>query len=296
VSAEEWVPPTLWLPWHIKQMRIPDIWSATGVAGRGVKVAVIDSGVHLATGLESPRIQQVNADGATTSGDPNDHGTMCASVIASQNPEAPGVAPEANILSIQAATPGGALIESQATKAIGIALKQKCDVISCSFVLREVSAEFRDLVEKARAEGVFVVGAAGRESDPTGGFPEETPYALAVSAVDWMGDPLAGARRGSFVDFATYADQLAAVTPAGWTTHEFGESSGAAAVMSGILALFLSIARAAGREADIKAVLLQEMARTARDVGQAGRDDATGVGLVEPWPLYQSLVPRLGTG
>ena len=74
------------------------------VSGRGVTVAVIDSGVD----TEHPVLKQANitfydaVDGGVK--DPDKHGTAIAGIIAAQG-EVTGVAPGANILAIRAFAP-----------------------------------------------------------------------------------------------------------------------------------------------------------------------------------------------
>ena len=78
-----------------------DVLWGKGMTGKGITVAVIDTGIK----EDHPYLQRDNhsivIDGLHLYGEyVHNHGTMVASCIASQSPEAPGVAPDVNLLNI----------------------------------------------------------------------------------------------------------------------------------------------------------------------------------------------------
>lgn len=283
------------LPWHLHALGVPQVWREAGALGAGVRVAVVDTGVASVHGLDRGGISHFDSAGRrSAAGDAHGHGTMCASLIACNEIDAMGIVPEVELVSIRAATSRGELSERAVLRAFDVAEREACDVVSCSFVLRRASRSLLDAVERMRGAGRFIVGAAGRRTDPPSGFPERTPYCLAVAAVDRLGRPLAGARSGPWIDIAAPGEGLFVVTNSGRIYRGFGESSAACALVSGIVALMIAAARRKDAYSAVASVLLAEIANTARDLGLPGPDDATGYGIIDPSGLYARLAPRMG--
>ena len=206
-------------------------------------MAVLDTGVAAANGLFAD-LRTFAPDGSVT--DPIDddgHGSACASLIASRDDFAPGIAPDASITSIQV-TAAGEPIEGLVRQAILTAVKQGCHVISCSFTLRKADAATLDIVRDACNRGVVVIAASGNEPDVASAFPERTPNVLVVGPYGHDREPLQG-RFGAFTDILSPGVDLPVVSRDG-SRISFGQSSGAAAVTAGVVALVLSITRAQG--------------------------------------------------
>ena len=89
----------------IQTVQAPAAWAATGASGRGVGVAVIDSGVAAHPDLGARLLTQVDFTGDGLTGDPGGHGTHVAGLIAgdgtASNGAFTGVAPQANIISVR---------------------------------------------------------------------------------------------------------------------------------------------------------------------------------------------------
>jgi serine protease AprX len=84
-----------------------EVWEEYGNRGDGAVVALIDTGVAPITPLQGAVVGEIDFSG-TGGGDPYGHGTFMASLIAARGPHAPGVAPEAGILSLKVGdTEGG---------------------------------------------------------------------------------------------------------------------------------------------------------------------------------------------
>jgi serine protease AprX len=187
------------------------------VTGKGIGVALIDSGVAPVSGLDDSRIlngpdlsfesQNATARNVDTFG----HGTHMASIIAGLTDEKldsakqyAGMAPGANLISLKVATADGATDVSQVIAAIDWVVTHKNDpgmnirVLNLSFGTLSTQDPRIDplsmAVESAWRKGIVVVvsvgneGAAGTSVD----MPAANPYVLSVGAADWMGtaDPL----------------------------------------------------------------------------------------------------------
>jgi subtilisin family serine protease len=84
-----------------------EAWDELGLTGRGVRVAVLDSGVD----SNHPALAGKVVDEVSTAGEPvgvpGDHGTHVAGTIASQDPVFRGVAHEADLINIKVLTAAG---------------------------------------------------------------------------------------------------------------------------------------------------------------------------------------------
>ncbi|HEY8829947.1 MAG TPA: S8 family peptidase, partial [Candidatus Limnocylindria bacterium] len=89
----------------VQTVEAPVAWRATGLSGKGVTVAVIDSGVADHPDLAGRIVARVDVTGDGSNGDPGGHGTHVAGLIAgdgaASNGQWTGVAPQANIASVR---------------------------------------------------------------------------------------------------------------------------------------------------------------------------------------------------
>lgn len=173
-------------------------WSA-GATGRGVGIAVIDSGVTPSDAFGS-RLVQVALDGQTGSLDDTvGHGTLVAGVAAGYSPDGHfiGIAPGASVYAINIDRPEGVHTSDVIT-----ALKWVFDnahaynirVVNLSLT-ENVQSSYKDspldlAVERLWASGVFVAVAAGNRGTGAGAIdyaPANDPLAFTVGAFDTMG-------------------------------------------------------------------------------------------------------------
>jgi subtilisin family serine protease len=279
--------------WHLAALQVAPLWEET--RGEGVVVAILDGGVDDVVGLRGARIRHVDHEGREMApwDDSNGHGTACASLAASSHKHAPGVAPEADILSINVAGVNGEPLLYKVESGLRVAL-ESADVISCSFVMPEVSLAVWDVLREAQALGRVVVGAAGNDETLTSAFPENVPEVISVAALSRELTPLSGGRFGPFVDIAAPGQDLRVSTSYGIKNWR-GATSGAAALVSGVCALVLSAARKHGLEpTEVGRSLPELLLSTATDLGEAGRDVTTGAGMINPPKLLEAVLSQLG--
>src|SRR5499427_1384559 len=180
-----------------------------GLTGAGVSVAVIDSGIDIHHRAFGHRVI-VNKD-FTGHDDPSDHyghGTHVAAIIAGEGSIGTGhrgMAPGANLLNLRVLGDDGSGDASDVIEAIDWAVEHRKEfnvrIINLSLGA-PVLQPYRDdplceAVERAVRTGITVVAAAGnygRAADGRtifGGItsPANTPFAIAVGAIDTHGTP-----------------------------------------------------------------------------------------------------------
>ena len=182
-------------------------WQA-GFTGRGVDVAMIDSGVSPVDGLNGKGKVVLGPDLSFESQAPNlryldtfGHGTFMAGLVAANDPgqavaNYDGVAPGARIVSIKVADSHGATDVSQVIAAIDWVVQYghshglNVRVLNLSFGTYSAQPYALDplafAAEVAWLHGIFVVVAAGNDSGASGRLmdPAVDPYVMAVGAAN----------------------------------------------------------------------------------------------------------------
>jgi serine protease AprX len=197
-------------------------WWAAGYTGKGVDVAVIDTGVTPVEGLRGPDKLVHGPDLSAGQGafalagrDAYGHGTFMAGLIAGRDgpPERRydeerassyiGMAPDSRIVSIKVGAADGATNVSQVVAAIDWAVRHAHDpglnirVLNLSYTAHPKRSYVADplalAVERAWKQGIVVVAAAGNASLERGAraaglaAPAYDPFVVAVGASDSMG-------------------------------------------------------------------------------------------------------------
>ncbi|NVI92450.1 S8 family serine peptidase [Actinomadura sp. BRA 177] len=175
-------------PWA---QRILNIGAAHERAtGRGIKVAVVDSGVTAANPQLAGKVLKGVDLTKTGAKDCLGHGTWVAGIIAAKQGVSPfyGVAPDARIIPIKFAAQASGVDSGLAAKGIDEAVRLGADVINVSTQSMGDDPRLRKSVEDALAKGVVVVAAAGN-IDPEKGnvpglmYPGAYPGVISVGAV-----------------------------------------------------------------------------------------------------------------
>lgn len=171
-------------------------------AGRGVRVAVLDTGVSDTAGLDrrSGRLRDAfdAGGGAAPYDDAFGHGTFMASVVAGgpvdgSDGEPVGVAPGATVLVVRVAQADGSTSLSQVVAGLDWVAghADDVDVANLSFSHTRPGAAYgadplTDAVERVRDAGVTVVVSAGNDPAVVGD-PGFAPRALTVGAAELAG-------------------------------------------------------------------------------------------------------------
>jgi thermitase len=239
--------------------------------GLGVTVAVVDCGVenHPTFGEGQVTHYDLVNDGQGFNG----HGTAVASLIAGQDPQAPGVAPGSHILDVRVANGEG--FSDTYTLAAGIV--QAADagalVINVSMGAYASSQALRDAVVYAESRGAVVVAAAGNDHTANSlAFPAAFSGVVAVGGVDANYQQAYYSNSGSGLDVS--APGVGIQSAYGTDQLVVGDgTSQAAALASGVLAYGLSRGVPAG---PLAAAWLQQ---TAMPLSQP--PNRVGAGMVQ---------------
>lgn len=260
------------------------------VTGKGVRVAVIDSGVDANhEELVGHVVASHDTTGYGLSADR--HGTAVAGLIAAQpgnGTGAWGAAPGAEILSIKACQPaapnelGARCWSATVAAALDLALEEGAQIVNLS-----IAGPSDPLVEKlivaALARGVVIIAASGNggpNAQPS--YPAALEGVLAVTAIDADGRLFRHATRGSFVDVAAPGVEVIAPAPDGYPA--LSGTSFATAFVSGAAALLLEL------EPDATAEAIREaLTSTGKDLGEPGRDPLFGNGRIDLCAAAQRL-------
>ncbi len=229
-------------------MNDPDLWAGIqpenlwrGRTGRGVSVAVVDSGIDTEhpdlKGKVRDSVEAVIEDGRidfrpSTSGDQAGHGTACAGIIAS-------VAPDAELYSVKVLGPKASGTGDMFLVGLDYAIKQKFRIINLSLgtTKRDFFAPLHDLLDRAYQAGCVVVSAANNLPYPS--YPSIFSSSVVSVIKRAGGDPFNfGYRFGQVIELIAPGVEVTTTWPGGGYRQLTGNSF-ACPYIAGIIALIV---------------------------------------------------------
>lgn len=227
---------------------LPDLWTAiredTGwerCTGRGVRVAIVDSGIDTEhpdlKGKVRESVEAVAEDGKinfhpSTSGDQAGHGTACAGIISS-------VAPNAELYSVKVLGPNASGSGDMFLVGLDYAIKQKFQVINLSLgtTKRDYFGPLHDLLDRAYHAGCIVVAAANNLPYPS--YPSIFSSSIVSVVKRAGGDPFNfGYRYGHVIELVAPGVDVKTTWPGGGYRQLTGNSF-ACPYIVGIIALLM---------------------------------------------------------
>ena len=250
--------------WSLKQVKALNAWELASPSGKqqgeGIRIGHPDSGYRQHPELDQDRLAlNLAIDLWDGDADPNDddgnHGLGTGSVIMSgvnrpaNRPFVTGVAPKAELVPIRVTKvrgiiPAPVLFDGgmrRLRRAVNHAVDNGCHVISISLGGPLYNEFLERALQRAVAEGVIVLAAAGNEVRFVV-YPALYDEVIAVAACNIEGKPWAGSCRGSAVDVTAPGESVwkATINGNGPEVVRENGTSFAVATAAGVAALWLS--------------------------------------------------------
>ena len=243
------------VPWEISYANS----QSSGLIGKGVTVAVIDSGINASNSQLSKAISggQDFTGGGNYRQDVDGHGTMVASIIAAAQASGKngmvGVAPGVKLLIYREAgcNVTGGNDEQTLAQAINAAVDQGAQIINISQAGYTANNALKAAVLNAYQKNVLIVAAAGNfgnsdasDSNADYGVNPVTypaayaPYLLAVGAATQNGGVADFSETGGYVGVTAPGSAVGGLFPDGKVWYDDGTSF-AAPYVAGVAALLL---------------------------------------------------------
>ncbi|WP_351223677.1 type VII secretion-associated serine protease mycosin [Streptomyces sp. NPDC002133] len=285
------------IPWSLQRVLLDELWQDT--KGKGVRVAVIDTGVDdvnpqlrpavdasagrdfLKPGKDDRDSNRGKTDGTV---DEVGHGTKVAGIIAARHRKGTGfvgLAPEATIIPIRQNDEKNSGKSNTMADAIDHAIAEKADVINISQDTTQALGPQSDLglaVARAIAQDIVVVASAGNDGMDgklKNTYPAAFDGVLAVASSDRNNERAAFSQAGEFVGVAAPGVDIVSTVPGGGQCVDNGTSFSAPYV-AGVAALL----RAKYPKWKAHQVVAQIEQTAERAVN--GRDNFIGWGVVDP--------------
>ena len=248
----------------------------TDLSGLTLRIGIIDSSIdrrHNAFANASITTQRfVDNDSP-----PNAHGTAIASIIASNDPQALGLAPSAQIYAAEVFDHNEQQGEFASTvsliKALSWLMTQDVSVINISLA-GPSNRLLETALTRVREKGVLAIAAAGNGgpmAQPM--YPAAYPEVVAVTATDDRGRAFRLANRGEYVDIAAPGVNIRHAQAGGG----FAASSGTSYAVP-----FVTVAAARLLQSTAEpALMLDALYASAKDIGAPGRDQIYGYGQLQ---------------
>lgn len=256
-------------------------------------IAVVDTGVD----LDHPDLESKLVEGESfvllsqSAQDSEGHGTHVSSIAAAASDNGVGVAGVAwqvGIMPVKSLNAFGAGQTSNVAEGILWAVDNGVDIINLSLGSSESSSTLGDAIQYAYANDVFIVASMGNEynqGNPTF-YPAAYPEVFAVGAIDQDWNRASFSNTGTHVDVVAPGVEIygAAIPASGFEYVALDGTSMATPFVSGLAALLLSVDPTL-----TNAQLAETIRSTAIDIGTAGWDESTGMGLIDAQAAVETL-------
>jgi subtilisin family serine protease len=277
------------LTWNIDRVDAEISWTIS--TGDPVKVGVIDTGID----LKHPDLQ-ANIKGGfnainplKSANDDNGHGTHVAGIIAALNNSIGviGVGPNIDLYAIKVLNASGSGYLSDVIEGLDWARTNGMQVVNMSLGTSQDVQSFHDAIVNAYNAGVTIVAAAGNSGGAVS-FPAAYPEVIAVSATDQNNQIASFSSRGPEVDLAAPGVSIYS-TYKGQSYATLSGTSMATPHVTGAAALIIDTKKCDLNSDNVctPAEVQQRLEQTAIDLGDPGKDNLYGSGLVN---VYNALI------
>lgn len=293
--------------WGYHQIKAPSALKL-GYTGKGVKIAVIDSGINSKHPDLTVAGGESMIDGSSAFTDGAGHGTHVAGVIAAKNNSigVVGAAPDAEIYSVKVLASTGAGTLEDVLDGIQWAIDQKMDIINLSLTTGYYIPELEAILKKANDLGIIVVAAAGNiETVDTRGnyiqgdgdvlYPARYKSVIAVGSTDGNNKLSGFSYRGPSVELVAPGEDIYSTFSDIRTTghDDYKASEGTSVSTPFVSAVFAQYKEAYPHLSNTQ--LRATVKRAVVDLGPKGKDNLYGNGLVQSLQSKVALFPDLRT-
>nr|WP_281259534.1 S8 family serine peptidase [Streptomyces glaucescens] len=237
--------------WYLGPMQAERMWKVS--TGKGIKVAVIDSGVNADTPSLKGQVLVDEVPAAVAyraTDDYTGNGTTMAELIAGTGAGGglKGLAPGARIVPyrVELETMQAEEREKEKTPDLSDAITAAADtdaqIISMSLSWRWFTGNDQAAIDYAASKGKLLIASVGDEVDEAGaGFPADNPYVVGVTSVDASGTVSKGVAQG-YADLAAPGERIPSWCDADFRSYCVGDpdTRPAAALASAAAALIWS--------------------------------------------------------
>jgi len=283
---------------HLKKLTIPVAW-ANGYSGKGIRVAIIDTGVNKNSKLlsnvkerysfttDNPYTKKIN-EGDVLDRFEEGHGTGVAGIIGAKpikdNEDFSifSVAPKVTIASYKYkdGTEDGDVKEL--IEAVDQAISDKADIISISSGLQSDIPALHRVIKKAYAKNIVVVASAGNNKMKSVTYPARYKEVIAVTSISAKNKRSTFANYGSGIDFVAPGENIPTIAVNGELYTASGTSF-ATPFITGMVALLKE-----QYPYSTPQQLKEKLIANSKDLGVEGYDTTFGYGM----PHYTYVEPQ----
>lgn len=260
------------LGWQLTQYGITEI-HGKGITGKGIKIAVLDTGVD-----DHPDLVIVHKEDMTGTGmkDTSGHGTHCLGIVGARANDigVRGVAPDAELYMIKVMSDGSGSLEA-VVKGIKRAADLGVHIISMSFGTSSNVVQLEDACKYAASKGCILIAASGNSGTEAVSYPAKYDYCAAVGSSNKSGSTSSYTSYGSSLDILGPGEKILSTFKGGGYAILSGTSM-ATPWVAGVCALAL--------QAGIP-VTWDLLTKSCIDLLDPGYDLKSGFGILDPRKL-----------
>jgi len=157
----------------------------SGYTGKGVKVAVLDTGISPSAEIRV-RGGVSFVDNEASHADTNGHGTHVAGTLAALDDDKGllGVAPDVELYAVKVLDKTGKGYYSNVIEGLEWAIDNDMDIVSMSFGGKENSQALLEAIQLAKQHDIVLLAAAGNDGSSIVHYPARYPDVVSIGAID----------------------------------------------------------------------------------------------------------------
>lgn len=272
-------------PWGVARVDAP----STTYTGKGVKVAILDSGIDVDHPDLWANIGPMHDFVGTTAEDGYGHGTHVAGTVAAVDNDfgCVGVAPEATLYVGRVLDDNGSGYASDTAAAIRWATQHEVHVVNMSLGISSNNSAVASACSDAESAGILLIASAGNNGDGSLStnetlYPASLSSCVAVGATNSSDGLASWSNSGPQLEVSAPGVSIYSTHKGGTYTQKSGTSMASphAAGIAVLLVESLTVDGSAPSLSTLRTALRLQV----RDKGATGRDVGYGYGIVD-WDL-----------